>query len=53
MLDLGFTMGQLSGDSTKTLTWSYDGVEYRLTTVDLPQDAMVLAAQSMVESSGK
>jgi outer membrane lipoprotein-sorting protein len=53
MLDLGFTMGLLSGDETKTLTWSYDGIEYRLTTVDLPHDAMVKAAQSMVEASGK
>jgi outer membrane lipoprotein-sorting protein len=52
-LDLGFTMGHLSGDETRTLTWSYDGVEYRLTTVDLPQEDMVRIAQSMVESSGK
>lgn len=53
MLDLGFTIGQLSGDETKTLTWSYDGVEYRLTTMDLPQEDMARIAQSMVESSGK
>lgn len=53
MLDLGFTMGLLSGDETKTLTWSYEGVDYRLTTVDLPHDAMIKVAQSMVESSGK
>ncbi len=53
MLDLGFTMGLLSGDETKTLTWSYDGIEYRMTTVDLPQEAMVRAAQSMVDASGK
>ncbi|WP_276353835.1 LolA family protein [Cohnella caldifontis] len=53
MLDLGFTWGQLSGGETKTLTWSYGGVEYRLTTADLPQEDMVRLAQSMVESSGK
>lgn len=53
VLDLGFTIGLLSGDETKTLTWSYDGVEYRMTTVDLPQEDMVRIAQSMVDSSGK
>jgi len=53
VLDLGFTIGLLSGDEAKTLTWSYDGVEYRMTTVDLPQEDMVRVAQSMVDSSGK
>jgi len=53
VLDLGFTVGLLSGDETKTLTWSYDGVEYRMTTVDLPQEDMVRIAQSMIDSSGK
>ena len=53
MIDLGFTIGMLSGDEAKTLTWSYDGIEYRMTTVDLPQDDMIRVAQSMVESSGK
>ena len=55
MLDLGFTIGHLSGDETKTLTWTHDGMEFRLTTMDLPQDAMVRIAQSMAESeaSGK
>jgi outer membrane lipoprotein-sorting protein len=55
MLDLGFTIGHLSGDETKTLTWTHDGMEFRITTMDLPQDAMVRVAQSMSESevSGK
>jgi outer membrane lipoprotein-sorting protein len=53
MLDLGFTMGQLSGDGASTLIWSYDGVEYRLTTEDLPQEDMVRIAQSMADASGK
>ncbi|MBB6730829.1 outer membrane lipoprotein-sorting protein [Cohnella zeiphila] len=52
-LDLGFTLGLLSGDDVQTLTWTYDGVEYRLTTSDLPQEDMVKVAQSMVTSSGK
>ena len=53
VLDLGFTIGLLSGDETKTLTWSYDGIEYRMTTADLPQEDMVRIAQSMVDASGK
>ncbi|WP_123041836.1 LolA family protein [Cohnella candidum] len=53
VLDLGFTVGLLTGDTTKTLTWTYGGVEYRLTTNDLPQEDMVRAAQSMVDASGK
>jgi hypothetical protein len=52
-LDLGFTLGLLSGDDVQTLTWTYDGIEYRLTTADLPQEDMIKVAQSMVSSSGK
>jgi len=51
--DLGFTVGNLSGVDTQTLTWTYDGVEYRLTTANLPEEDMVKIAQSMVASSGK
>ncbi|WP_027093912.1 outer membrane lipoprotein-sorting protein [Cohnella thermotolerans] len=54
MLDLGFTLGLLSsGDETQSLTWTYDGIVYRLTTNNLPQEEMVKVAQSMVDSSGK
>lgn len=52
-LDLGFTMGHLTTGDTKTLTWTYDGTDYRLTTIDLPEEEMVRVAQSMVDSSGK
>lgn len=51
--DLGFTIGNLSGVDTQTLTWTYDGVEYRLTTANLPEEDMVKIAQSMVASNGK
>ncbi|THF73959.1 outer membrane lipoprotein-sorting protein [Cohnella fermenti] len=47
MLDLGATWGMLAGEDTTTLTWTYDGIEYRLTTADLPQEDMVRIAQSM------
>ncbi|WP_373230701.1 DUF4367 domain-containing protein [Cohnella sp.] len=51
--DLGFTLGHLTEGVTSTLTWSYEGVEYRITSADLPQDDMVRIAQSMEQSSGK
>ncbi|MBB6633493.1 LolA family protein [Cohnella thailandensis] len=47
MLDLGATWGLLSGEDTTTLTWTYDGIEYRLTTADLPQEDMIRIAQSL------
>ncbi|MBB6674017.1 LolA family protein [Cohnella nanjingensis] len=53
ILDLGFTLGLLSGDDTQSLAWTYDGVDYRLTTVDLPQEEMVKVAQAIVDQSGK
>jgi outer membrane lipoprotein-sorting protein len=52
-LDLGFTVGFLTKGDVRTLTWSYDGMEYRLTTADLPEESMVKVAQSMEESSAK
>ncbi|TJY42697.1 outer membrane lipoprotein carrier protein LolA [Cohnella pontilimi] len=52
-LDLGFTMGFLTEGDVRTLTWSYRGMEYRLTTADLPDDSMAILAQSMEEASGK
>ncbi|QJD87283.1 LolA family protein [Cohnella herbarum] len=52
-LDLGFTMGHLSSGETSTLIWTNDGVEFRLSTQDLPQEDMIRIAQSMEQSSGK
>ncbi|BBI31864.1 LolA family protein [Cohnella abietis] len=52
-LDLGFTMGHLTEGESSTLTWTKDGIEFRLSTEDLPPEAMITIAQSMTESSGK
>jgi outer membrane lipoprotein-sorting protein len=52
-LDLGFTVGHLTESEISTLTWTYSGVEYRLSTGDLPPEDMVRIAQSMQVSSGK
>ncbi|WP_239618761.1 LolA family protein [Cohnella mopanensis] len=51
--DLGFTLGHLTEGETKTLTWSNDGVEYRLSSQDLPEEDMIRIAQTMEQSSGK
>lgn len=53
VVDLGFTLGMLSGDALQTLTWMTDGVEYRITSADLPVNEMVQIATSMQEESGK
>jgi hypothetical protein len=37
----------------QTLTWTSDGVEYRITSADLPENEMVRIATSMQEESGK
>ncbi|MWC30669.1 LolA family protein [Paenibacillus sp. MMS18-CY102] len=47
MVDLGFTMGQLTGEEQQTLTWTYEGNQFRLTSSDLPFDEMVAIAQSV------
>ncbi|WEK55004.1 MAG: outer membrane lipoprotein carrier protein LolA [Candidatus Cohnella colombiensis] len=52
-IDLGFTMGHLTEGDAVTLTWTYEGTEYRLTSADLPQQEMVRIAQSMEQSSSK
>ncbi|XID92930.1 DUF4367 domain-containing protein [Paenibacillaceae bacterium WGS1546] len=51
--DLGFTLGHLTEGAVTTLTWSYDGMEYRLSSADLQPEDMTRIAQSMVDSSGK
>ena len=54
VLDLGFTLGHLTeGDQVRTLTWTYDGIEYSLTSAELPDKDMVRIAQSMEQSTGK
>lgn len=51
--DLGFTVGHLTEGPINTLTWTYNGMEFRLTSEDLPYEDMARIAQSMEQSSGK
>lgn len=53
VLDLGFTLGSLTGDEKRTLTWTYDGVEFKLSTADLPTSEMIKVAQAMQAQSMK
>lgn len=53
ILDLGFTLGVVTGDVKKTLTWTYDGVEFRLSTADLPEAEMIKVAQAVQGEMGK
>lgn len=51
--DLGFTLGVVTGDDLKTLTWTNDGVEFRLSTGDLPEEEMIKVAQAVQDEMGK
>ncbi|RAP73828.1 DUF4367 domain-containing protein [Paenibacillus montanisoli] len=53
LIDMGFTYGSISGDDQKTLTWTYDGTEFRITSGNLPENEMVKVAQSVQGEMGK
>lgn len=53
LIDLGFTVGALTGDEQQTLTWMNDGVEFRITSANLPVNEMIQIAASMAAQSGK
>ncbi|NOV00259.1 outer membrane lipoprotein-sorting protein [Paenibacillus planticolens] len=53
IVDLGFTIGVLTGEDKKTLTWTNDGVEFRLSTGDLPTNEMIKVAMATEGQSGK
>lgn len=53
IIDLGFTMGELTGDEQKTLMWTYEGNQFRLTSANLPESEMIKIAQSVQGEIGK
>ncbi|WP_138755173.1 LolA family protein [Paenibacillus sinopodophylli] len=53
LVDIGFTMGQLSGEEQQTLTWTYEGHQFRLTSANLPESEMIKVAQSVQGEIGK
>jgi len=47
-VDLGYTIGQITvGDDIQTLSWTYNGNQYRLASADLPESVMTKIAQSV------
>jgi outer membrane lipoprotein-sorting protein len=53
IVDLGFTLGVITGDELKTLEWMYSGIEFKLSTGDLPKDEMIKIAMAVEDQSGK
>ncbi|NWL87623.1 DUF4367 domain-containing protein [Paenibacillus sp. 79R4] len=53
VVDLGFTTGWLAGDDLQTLSWTIDGLEFRITSDNLPVTEMVKIASSMQDQTGK
>ncbi|MBB3112099.1 outer membrane lipoprotein-sorting protein [Paenibacillus phyllosphaerae] len=50
MVPLGFTIAELTGgeeSEQRTLTWTYNGIQYRLTSGTLPEAEMFKVAQSV------
>lgn len=54
-VDLGFTVGAMTGrgEDQKTLTWMSEGIEYRITSANLPTPEMIEIAASTQGQSGK
>jgi outer membrane lipoprotein-sorting protein len=53
VVDMGFTAGLLTGDALRTLTWTVDGLEFKITSGDLPINEMVKIASSLQDQIGK
>ncbi|GKU76169.1 outer membrane lipoprotein carrier protein LolA [Paenibacillus sp. L3-i20] len=56
IIDLGITMGELTSsenDNLQTLTWTYHGSQFRLTSDNLPESEMTKVAQSVLGEMGK
>ncbi|SFM13222.1 Outer membrane lipoprotein-sorting protein [Paenibacillus sp. 1_12] len=53
IVDLGYTLAVITGGEKKMLTWTYDGVEFRLSTADLPMNEMIKVAQAVQGEMGK
>lgn len=53
VIDLGFTVGLLTGDEQQTLKWMDNGIEFRITSANLPVSEMMNIAASLAEQTGK
>lgn len=54
IVDLGYTIGEITaGEDLQTLTWSYHGSQFRLSSANLPESEMIKIAQSVQGEIGK
>lgn len=53
LVDLGFTLGVLTGKEQRTLNWTYQGVDFKLSTSDMPKEEMIKVAMSVLGEGGK
>ncbi|MFD2611221.1 outer membrane lipoprotein carrier protein LolA [Paenibacillus gansuensis] len=53
LLDLGYTFGVLTGTDMRTLIWTHNGSEFRLSSGELTDDDMIRIAQSVQGEIGK
>lgn len=53
IVNLGHSVGVLLGEENRSLTWMHEGVEFRLTSGDLPKEEMIKIAQSLENQVGK
>ncbi|OBR63225.1 DUF4367 domain-containing protein [Paenibacillus oryzae] len=54
LVDLGYTIAELTaGEELQTLTWSYQGSQFRLSSGNLPESEMLKIAQSVQGEIGK
>lgn len=53
LIDIGGSFAVLTGSEQQTLTWMNDGIEFRITSADLPVSEMIQIAASMQDQSGK
>ncbi|CAM3486666.1 DUF4367 domain-containing protein [Marinicrinis lubricantis] len=53
LVDIGGMQGVMTGDEKKMLRWFYDGIEFKLSSADLPESEMVKIAESVQGQIGK
>jgi outer membrane lipoprotein-sorting protein len=53
IVDLGFTLAVITGDDLKTLQWLDNGMEFKLSSGDLPEEEMIKVAMAFEGQSSK
>ncbi|AET59642.1 outer membrane lipoprotein-sorting protein [Paenibacillus terrae HPL-003] len=53
LVDIGGSFAVLAGSEQQTMTWMNDGIEFRITSADLPVSEMIQIAASIQDQSGK